>query len=179
MGDAARDVGGALVAAVADLKPGLEPLIWTVFYLLALVVFVQGCLRLARRANGEAGSGSLWGAGVSFLIAAVLVWMPQVLSGAGESLFGKETAASVTLGYGGRDANYEPLLAAVVWIVRIIGLLSFAKGMYVLRGASDGVPGASVSGAAMHLVGGVMAWHILLLVKAVQETLGISVLRIA
>ena len=178
MGDTVRDVGGALVAAVADLKPGLEPLLWLVFYMLALLAFVQGCLRLSRKANGDAGAGSLWGAGVSFVIAAVLAWMPQVLSGAGESLFGKETAASVALGYGGREANYQPLLEAVVWIVRVIGLLSFAKGMYVLRGASDGVPGATVSGAAMHLVGGAMAWHILFLLRAIQETLGISVLRI-
>ena len=179
MGSGATDVGGALVRAVEDMDSAVYALIRLALYLLALLAFVQGCLRLLRRANGGPGGESLWGAAVSFAIAAVFVAIPEVLTGAGETFFGKETAVSATLGYGGREANYEPLLQAVAWIVRMIGLLSFARGMYVLRGASDGVPGATVSGAAMHLVGGAMAWHILLLLRAVQETFGISVLRIA
>ena len=174
----AMDVAGALVKAVNDVDSAVYFAIRTVLYLLGVVAFVQGCLRLLRRANEGVAGQSLWGAVASFAIAAVFVSIPEVLRGAGETFFGGETAVSAALGYGGRAVDYEPLLQAVTWIVRMVGLLSFAKGMYVLRGASDGVPGATVSGAAMHLVGGAMAWHILVVLEAVQETLGISVLRI-
>lgn len=178
MGSGAVDVGGALVNAVKDVDWAVYTAITTVLYLLGVLASAQGCLRVLRRANEGLAGESLWGAAVSFVIAAVFMWIPEILRGAGETFFGGETAVSATLGYGGRDANYEPLLQALTWIVRMVGLLSFAKGMYVLRGASDGVPGATVSGAAMHLVGGAMAWHILVLLEAVQETLGISVLQI-
>ena len=173
------DVGGALVNAVADLKTPVMALIWLAFYALAVFAFVQGCLRVLRNANAGGGGPSLWGAGLSFLMAAVLMWVPNVLWGAAETFFAGSNVSTATLGYGTRGAGYEKLLAAMFWIVQVVGLLSFARGMYVLRGASDGVPGATVSGAAMHMVGGVMAWHILPVLGAVQATLGISVLRIS
>ena len=172
------DVGGALVAAVKDLKGPVMALISLVCYLLALLAFVQGCLRVLRHSNGGGNGPSLWGVGSSFLIAVVLVSWPAVLRGAGDTLFAGSSPASATLAYGAGGVKYGELLAALVWIVRVVGLLSFVKGVYVLRGASDGVPGATVSGAAMHMVGGAMAWHILALLWAVQKTLGISVLKI-
>lgn len=178
MGKTDGGIGGALVKAVADLEPGVTALIWAVCYLLAVLAFVQGCLRLLRHANAGGAGPPLWGAAMSFAIAGVLAALPGVLAAAGETLFGGTTAVSATLGYGGGGRGYAPLLAALAWIVQLVGLIGFVKGIYVLRGASDGVPGATVSGASMHIVGGAMAWHILPLLAAVQTTLGISVLRI-
>ena len=171
-------IGGALIRAVEDLDPYAMALIWAVCALLAVFAFVQGCLRLMRHANTGGAGPSLWSAGASFLIAGVLMALPGVLAGAGETFFGTDSATSAVLAYGGGGHDYGKLVDALVWIVRVVGLISFAKGMYVLRGASDGVPGATVSGASMHMLGGAMAWHILLLLGAVQTTLGISVLTI-
>ena len=171
-------IGGALVKAVEDLDAGVMALIWVAFYLLAAIAFVQGCLRLVRHANAGGAGPSLWSAGMSFVIAGVLMSLPGVLQGAGETFFGGESAAAATLGYGGGGEDYGKLLGALVWIVRVVGLISLARGLYVLRGASDGVPGATASGAAMHMIGGIMLWHILSLLGAVQTTLGISVLKI-
>ena len=171
-------MGTALVAMVADLRTPVMRLILVFCYVLALLCVVQGCLRLLRHANSGGNGPSLWGAALSFLMAGVLASLTAVLGSAGETFFGAGSPASATLGYGGGGANYDELLGALVWIVRVVGLLSFVKGFYVLRGASDGVPGATVSGAAMHIVGGAMLWHIVAVLWAVQNTLGISVLRI-
>ena len=171
-------IGGALIRAVEDLDASVMALIWAACYLLAALAFVQGCLRLLRHANSGGAGPSLWSAAVSILIAGVLMALPGVLEGAGETFFGAESATSATLGYGGGGHDYGKLLAALAWIVRVVGLIGFVKGIYVLRGASDGVPGATVSGASMHMIGGAMAWHILPLLGAVQTTLGITVLKI-
>ena len=171
-------IGGALIRAVEDLDARVMALIWAVCFLLAVFAFIQGCLRLMRHANAGGAGPSLWSAGVSFLIAGVLMALPGVLAGAGETFFGKDSATTAMLAYGGGGADYGRLVAALAWIVRVVGLLSFVKGLFVLRGASDGAPGATVSGASMHMIGGVMAWHILPLLGAVQTTLGISVLKI-
>ncbi len=171
-------IGGALIRAVEDLDARVMALIWVICFLLAVLAFIQGCLRLMRHANAGGAGPSLWSAGVSFLIAGVLMALPGVLAGAGETFFGRDTATSAMLSYSGGGHDYGELLAALAWIVRVVGLISFVKGIYVLRGASDGAPGATVSGASMHMIGGVMAWHILPLLTAVQTTLGISVLKI-
>lgn len=174
-----KGIAGALIAAVADLKPWAMLLIGVVCYLLALLAFVQGCLRILRHVDMGGAGPSLWSAASSFVIAAGLVWLPAVLEGAAGTFFAGKTPGTATLGYGGRGQDFDELLEALFWIVRVVGLLAFVKGLFVLRGASDGAPGATVSGAAMHLIGGLMAWHILALIAAVQTTLGIRVLTIS
>ena len=173
------DIGGAMVKAVGDLKAPVMAVILLACYALAILAFIQGCFRVLRHANSGGGGPPLWGAGLSFLMAAVLAWVPNVLWAAGETFFAGSTASAATLGYATRGAGYEKLLAALFWAVNVVGLLAFVKGLFVLRGASDGAPGATVSGAAMHMAGGVMAWHIVPLIGAVQATLGISVLTIS
>ena len=104
--------------------------------------------------------------------------VPSWLSAGGESLFGGRTAASASLGHGGGAADYDALLGAVLTIVGWVGLLAFLRGVFVLRAAADGQAGASAGRAAMHMLGGVCAWHAESLIGAVQTSLGIQVLRI-
>ena len=108
-----------------------------------------------------------------------MVSVPSWLTAGGESLFGAGgTAASASLGHGGRGADYDALLGAVLTIVGWVGLLAFLRGVFVLRAAADGMPGASAGRAFMHMLGGVCAWHAESLIGAVQTSLGIQVLRI-
>lgn len=172
-------LAGALIAAVTDLQPWVAALIALACYLLGALAAVQGCLRILRHVDSGGSGPSLWSAAASFLIAAVLVWLPGFMESAGETFFAGQTPSAATLGYGGRGQNFDRMLAALFWIVRVIGALAVMKGMFVLRAASDGTPGATVPGAAMHILGGLMAWHMLALLGAVQATLGISVLTIS
>ena len=173
-----NDIGAALIAAVGDLWRPLMLLFSVVFYLLAAAAFLQGCLRVLKHSEDGGGGPSVWGTAVSFLIAVVLLWLPEVMSGGIETFFAQETVVRANLGYGARGENYDRLLGAVFAIVNIVGLLAFVRGIFVLRAASDGVAGATAGGAALHMLGGLMGWHILGVLKAVQGTLGITVLKI-
>ena len=172
------DLGGALVSLVRDLDPGLMTLIGAACYLLGLAAFVQGAMRLLRLSEDRFHGPSAAGTALCFLVCLVMVSFPSWLSAGGESLFGESTAASASLGHDGRDADYDALLGAVLTIVGWVGLLAFLRGVFVLRAAADGVPGAGASRAFMHMLGGICAWHIAGLIEAVQTSLGIQVLRI-
>ena len=172
------DLGGALISLVRDLDPALMGLIAVACYLLALVAFIQGAARLLRLSEDRFHGPSAAGTALCFLICLVMVSVPSWLSAGGESLFGTGTAASASLGHGGRGADYDALLGAVLTIVGWVGLLAFLRGVFVLRAAADGVAGASAGRAAMHMLGGVCAWHAESLIGAVQTSLGIQVLRI-
>ena len=172
------DLGGALISLVRDLDPALMRLIAAACYLLGLVAFIQGAARLLRLSEDRFNGPSAAGTALCFLVCLVMVSVPSWLSAGGESLFGEGTAASASLGHGGRGADYDALLGAVLTIVGWVGLLAFLRGAFVLRAAADGLAGASAGRAAMHMLGGVCAWHAESLIGAVQTSLGIQVLRI-
>ena len=174
------DLAQALISAVQDMKPGLRLLISIVCYVLALAAFMQGLMRVLKTSEDKFHAPSGMGTALSFLICVILLWLPSWLSAAGNSLFGAgHTAAAATLGYGGGGGTrYDELLKAVFSIVSAVGLLAFIKGAYVLRAAADGRSGASTGAGFAHMAGGIAGWHIVSVVGAVQNTLGIHVLNI-
>ena len=175
-----NDLAGALTSLVRDLDPGLASLVSIACYLLGLLAFFQGAARLLKTSEDKFHAPSAAGTALSFLICAVMAAFPPWLAGAGESLFGTgRTAASASLGYGGRGADYDALLGAVFAVVAWAGLFAFLRGAFVLRAAADGAPGATAARAFLHMLGGVAAWRMTDAIEAVQATLGIRVLNIA
>ena len=170
-------IGEALIALVSDLLPGLLLLVATACRLLGFGLFLIGTLRLVRQGTGTREHPAA-GTAVTFLAAAVLFSLPAWLDGAGDTFFGDARDAGV-LGYAGGGPDLAPLIEAVFAIVAVVGLAAFIRGVFVLRAAADNVPGASAGAAAMHLVGGVAAWHMPALVGALQTTLGIHILDIS
>lgn len=162
---------------MADLLPGLLLLVTTACRLLGFGLFLIGALRLVRQGTGTREHPAA-GTAVTFLAAAVLFSLPTWLDGAGDTFFGDSRDAGV-LRYSGGGPDLTPLIEAVFAIVAVVGLAAFIRGVFVLRAAADNVPGASAAAAAMHLVGGIAAWHMPALVGALQITLGIHILDIS
>ena len=172
-------LGGALISLVRDLDPALMRLISVACYLLGLLAFRPGVRAPAAALGGplprplrrrhRALLPGLPGHGVLPLLA---------LRPGARACSARNTAASASLGHGSAAADYDALLGAVLTVVGWVGLLAFLRGVFVLRAAADGQPGASAGRAAMHMLGGVCAWHAESLIGAVQTSLGIQVLRI-
>lgn len=172
----------ALISLVRDVDAPLRLGISVVCYLLALGLFAQGCLRLLRASGGFQGPSAM-GTALCFVVCAVLVTLPSWLVAGELSLFGERTTGvGATLGYGGgtegADAVNE-VLKAVFIVVGLVGLIAFVRGLFLLRAAADGRPGASAGGAAVMMFGGLLAWHIVPAIGALQNSLGIKVLEIS
>ena len=174
-----RGLGQAMISLVRDLEPGLLLLISALCYLLALFAFAQGLLRLLKTSEDKFHAPSGGGTALSFLICIVLAALPSWLGAASESLFGAgPLPGSASLGYGGRGADYDALLAAVFTLVALVGLFAFIRGAFVLRAAADARPGASGARAFAHMAGGIAAWHLPAVIDAVQTSLGITAVTI-
>ena len=174
-----KGLGKAMVDAVANIEPGLMLLVAVICYVIGLVMFIQGGLRLLKTSQDKFHAPSGMGTVLSFVVGLVMVWLPSWLEAAGRTLFGaSENPVRASLGYGAKGAEYDALLGAVFAIIGWVGLFAFVRGALMLRAASDGKPGATAGGAFVHMVGGVAAWHILTVVDAVQSTLGIRVLQV-
>ena len=174
------DLASALVNLVADLEPRLLTLIAIACYLLALIAFAVGLLRLLKYSEDKFHAPTIAGSVLCFLICAILVTLPSWIDAAGESLFaGARTATAASLGYGGRGADWNALLDAVFRIVGLVGLVAAIRGVFMMRAAADGKQGATAGRAALHILGGICCWHVVPLIQAVQTTLGIRVLQIS
>lgn len=165
-----------LVGAVAELEPGLYALLVAVVYVLGLAGFGAGLARMVRmseeRGRGPSGVGTV----LCFAAGTVMFSFPSWLESGGMSLFGTDRVTA--LSYGGVDAaRYDALLQALWAIVNFVGVVAFLKGWWVLRNAADAVGRATMASGVWHIVGGLLAWHIQPVLAAVQETVGVDLLR--
>ena len=176
----AEGLGGALIALVGNILGPFLELVAVVCYLLALWLFLQGCLRLFKTSEDKFHAPGGAGTVLSFVGASMLATLPAWFNAATETMFGTLSPASgASLGYGGeRAAEYGAMLRAAFALVALVGILAFAKGVLMFRAAADGRPGATAGRAFAHMLGGVAAWHITGVIHAVQTSLGIKVLDI-
>ena len=176
------NLAAALINLVRDITPGFMALVGVVCWILGLILIVVTALRLLKHSDslGKGSPPAAIGTLTTFMAGIVLLTLPAWLDATAKSVFGPGgTRTSAVLGYSSRGADWDGLLSAVFTIVALVGLVAFIRGIFVLRAMSDGQPSASAGAAAMHLIGGTAAWHIVTVIDAVQTTLGIRILNVS
>ena len=125
------------------------------------------------RLRGPGGAGTV----LCFALGTVMFSFPSWLESGGLTLFGSGERVR-TLSYGGVDAErYDALLAALFSCVQFVGVVAFLKGWFVLRAAADGFGRSTMASGVWHIVGGLLGWHIVPVLAAVQQTIGVELLR--
>ena len=66
------------------------------------------------------------------------------------------------------------VISAVIKFMIIIGLVSFVRGIFIVRDVAEGNQQASLMAGVTHMVGGALAVNMGPLINAVQQTLGIA-----
>lgn len=171
-----------VVAFVHDVLDPVLGLVLVLCYVGGLWLLLLTALRMLRHSDsfGKGAPPAALGTLATFLAGVVLIQLPSWLDAAAATVFGGgDLHRTASLGYASAPGStFDGLLSAVFAIVSVVGLCAFVRGIFVLRACSDGKPGATAGSAAMHMLGGVAAWHIVALIDALQTTLGIRVLDI-
>ena len=167
-----------LVAAVANIEPGAYAVLTATVYIMGLCGFGAGLLRLARMSNRYASPPTGAGTVLCFATGTAMFAFPSWLESGAVSLFGLGPRVDA-LSYGGGvgAAEYNALLASLFVIVEFVGLVSFLRGWLVLRAAADGGQRTTMGSGVWHIVGGLLGWHIVPVLHAVQSTMGLELLR--
>ena len=120
------------------------------------------------------------GTALTFVLGAGLLALPSFLNAAGGTFFGGTFRDTASLAYttSSDTQAFNSLLNALFTIISLIGLIAFIRGWFVLRNAADGRSHQTIASGFWYLVGGIMAWHMVSVIDAIQQTLGISVLTI-
>lgn len=189
LGGATRGEGGGgplgldgMIAALMNdtFSPMSVVINW--FAMAAGVIFIMiGVSRLMKSAQeGARGPGGI-GTIMTFITGGALLALGPMIGSLSSTLFladGVVTKGTGVLQYtAGMDgtaiARAETVLDAIILFVMVLGFISIARGIFILRGVSEGSSQASSMSAMTHLIGGAIAVNLGPLLNAVQVTLGI------
>ena len=151
------------------------------FATVAGMIFIMiGISRLIKSSQeGPRGPGGL-GTISTFVTGAILLSATTILRAFSTSLFGSpvsQTRAALTYATGlspDEQAAVDNVISAVVRFLIIIGLISFVRGIFIMRDVAEGKGQASTMSGLTHIIGGALAVNIGPVINAVQFTLGIT-----
>lgn len=169
----------AMVCLMINIASPMQTAINFFSFCAGLIFVMVGVARLARSSQegpkGPGGAGTI----ATFVAGGVLMSGTTLMPAISASLFGSPiTATQGILAY---SAAMSPaaivathnVISAVVRFMIIVGLISFVRGVFILRDSAEGKQ-ASVMSGITHIIGGALAVNIGPLVNAVQSTLGIT-----
>lgn len=183
-GPAGTAQGAGLDKMLSDFMTsvfGPTDIILTFFgYAAGTLLVMIGISRLMKAANeGPRGPGGI-GTIMTFVAGGALLSFSPMIAAFTMSLFGKDTTATIpVLNYvTGLDANEQEhikaVISAMIQFVLLLGLVSFLRGIFIIRGIAEGGHNHSMMAGVTHLVGGAMAVNLGPFINAVETTLNLT-----
>lgn len=150
-----------------------------------LIFIMIGISRVIKSAQdgpkGPGGRGTI----ATFVTGGILISANAILRAVSASLFNNQvTSTYASLTYTGTmsaaetQATYN-LISAVLKFMIIIGIISFVRGIFIIRDVAEGNQQASTMAALTHIIGGALAVNLGPLLNAVQNTLGVTAFGVA
>ncbi len=180
-GSSTNSLDEAMVCFMSDvLGPG--HVLLNFFTFVAGLIFVMiGISRITKSAQeGARGPGGI-GTLATFVAGGFLMSSTAILKAVTGSLFGNNlgVATNAQLTYTGgmsaaEQAAAHNVVSAVIKFMIIIGMISFVRGIFIMRDVAEGNGQASTMAGLTHIIGGALAVNLGPLLNAVQSTLGIT-----
>lgn len=171
---------GALYCMMSDMFAPMHVILNFFAFLAGIALIMIGISRLLKSAQegarGPAGLGTV----MTFLTGGALISYNDLARAMAQTLsFGTITKTYANLNYttGMSDdelAHAHTVISAVLKFLIIVGLISFVRGIFIIRGVAEGNSQSSLMAGVTHIVGGALAVNLGPLMNAVQATLGIT-----
>lgn len=145
-----------------------------------IILLMIGISRLIKTAqDGARGPGGL-GTLMTFAAGGALISYNEMMRALTSSFFGVPlTQTFATMRYttgmqAAEIASAHATISAILQFVIIVGLISFVRGIFIIRGVAEGNSQASIMSGITHIVAGALAVNLGPLMNAVQTTLGLT-----
>jgi len=181
----ALGLDGMLTHFMVDLMAPLHVMLNFFAFCAGMIFIMIGISRLIKSAqDGHRGPGGL-GTIMTFFTGAALISYNQLVAGVTTSFFSSPATATFaqmqyTDGMSADElASAHTVISAILRFVLIIGLFSFVRGIFIIRGAAEGSQQASVMSGLTHIIAGTLCVNVGSLLNVIQATLGIGGFGIA
>lgn len=152
-----------------------------VFAIVAGIILIMiGISRLLKGAQEGARAPGGFGTIMTFITGGALVSSHGLIRTFSASLFADDKTATFaqlafTGGMTGNELQHaHTVISAILKFIFVIGLISFIRGIFIIRNVAEGNGQASIMAGITHMVGGALAVNLGPLMAAVQATLGIT-----
>ncbi len=147
-----------------------------------IVSAVMGLKRLGESAAMASQThGSMSGPLMKLIIGVVLVYLPSTIDVSvttlwGYGILGSDSSSVVSYSAASSDP-FGPIKEGAIAVVRVIGYVSFVRGLVMLSHSGDqGSQQGSFGKGFMHIIGGVLAINIVGTIKIIGNTLGFAIM---
>lgn len=171
---------GLLVCFATDILGPVHIMLNFFAFIAGMIFIMIGISRLVKGAQeGARGPGGL-GTIMSFMIGGALVSYNDIMRAATTTFTGQVTTQTFaemqyTTGMSANEtAAVHAVITSVVKFMIVVGLISFVRGLFIVRSVAEGNQQASMMAAVTHIIGGTLAVNLGPVLNAVQATLGTS-----
>jgi len=138
-------------------------------------------LKQVGQSQSAATHGGIGGPLIKLIIGVLLIYLPSAVDVGVASLWGHGILGSDAGGYMSYTPNesdpFTPAKEGAIAIVRVVGYVSFVRGLVILSHSSDqGAQAGTFSKGFMHIIGGILAINIVETVRIIGNTLGITII---
>jgi hypothetical protein len=177
---ACTGLDGMLYCAMANTIVPINMALNFFAFCAGVILIMVGISRLIKSAQ-EGAKGPLgMGTVMTFLAGGALCSYNELMRAATGTFFLiPQTKTNAALKYTkGMDpaevAHAHTVISAIIKFMIIVGLISFVRGIFIIRESADGNQQASIMAGVTHMVGGALAVNLGPLLNAVQSTLGLT-----
>ena len=164
---------------LTEAYDSFELLVRAVAFLMGIVMIFRGIAMyraFGQHVNQMTRNGELAGPAVYLVVGTLLLNFPVIIDASLQTTFG--TTDLVGLKYTGESdvIKWNNVLQLVTLYARLIGLIAFVRGLYLISKAGDpGVQPGTISKGLVHFVAGVLLVNIGMTFEAVKYTFGLTV----
>ncbi len=181
-GGGGEGLDARFISFVSNIDGPLRAAITSICWVIGVMMAFNGVVRLTKISQkgpkGPAGSGTL----MTFIVAAIMLSLGNMMEAVSFSVLGgvdfstsyELVAIPKALGKHGETAK-NAFQAALVF-VQLVGWIAFARGWLLIRDIVDGTSKSSMLSGFTHVIGGALAANIGSVLKALQATLGITII---
>lgn len=169
---------GMLSCFMGDIMGPLHIVLNFFAFVAGMILIMIGISRLLKGAqDGARGPGGI-GTIMTFLVGGALVSYNDLVRAASTTFTGSGTTLTFAkLNYAAEGENLaqaHAVITAVIKFMILVGLISFVRGLFIVRNVAEGNQQASIMSGVTHLIGGTLAVNLGPLLNAVQATLKIT-----
>ena len=176
----AEGFGATVYCAVTDILGPMHIILNFFTFTAGVALLMVGISRLLKSEQDGPRAPAGLGTVVTFITAGVLISFNDFVRMMTMTLFDTGTTAtavtmSYTAGMNSQEiAEFSATISGVIKFMIMIGLISFVRGVFILRGVAEGNQQSSMMAGMTHIIGGVLAVNIGPFLNLVQSTLGVA-----
>ncbi len=175
----------AMACFMADVMGPMHNAVNFFCFSAGFIFIMIGISRIIKSSQeGARGPGGL-GTVSTFIIGGILLSATVILRAFSATFFGStQSSTNATLAYTSgmsfaeTQAAYH-VISAVLKFLIVIGIISFVRGLFIMRDVAEGKQQASTMSGITHIIGGALAVNLGPVLNAIQNTLGVTAFGVA